>query len=663
MMRALGLGRMVATAVLGMGLALAVLPASVSAHGGEEHNEVAEPVIGPAASPRASAQSDLFELVGVAHGQTLTIFLDRFADNAPVTDATIEVEVNGETLRAEPMADGSYRIAASWIATPGHHDLVITVLAGQQSDLLTAKLDVPEPVLSTAGPAAGLRAQMAVGGNSALNLAGAFLLGMATMGALVRMRSLAVPAGLGGADPLPAPAPLHGMRQPAGVAFAGLGRRARRARYGFLRIAANAGASLAAAVSYAGGHLATVPQTVLVAARSGARRLSSLTLLSIGFLVLALFLLFVERAVFAQGTSDKPAAAPAQAAKPMAASAAPAMGAGNGPRRLLDGTVFVPKASQRLLNVRTAVAQPGETGRTMRIAGHVIADPGTSGQIHSSIKGRIVPEGSTWPRIGQKVAAGEVLAWIVPIINPIDRGIIFQQLAQIDHEVAQTQERVQRLAAQGANASAEELDTARGDLANLSRRRAAIATVLRDRDTLRAPLFAPADGVIAASFAVAGQLVDEQQKLFEVVDPKRLWIEAYAYDITALGDVTSADALSSVGGSYKLKFISRGPQLQKQTIPLYFHIENPDGRLSVGSVVSVLMQTSDRRRGMLVPREAVVRDTAGQSIVWHHTQAESFVPLPVRVEAVDGDQVLVIAGLKPNTRIVVESADLLNEIR
>ena len=50
-------------------------------------------------------------------------------------------------------------------------------------------------------------------------------------------------------------------------------------------------------------------------------------------------------------------------------------------------------------------------------------------------------------------------------------------------------------------------------------------------------------GVIAASFAVAGQIVDEQQKLFEVVDLKRLWVEAYAYDVTGITKVTGANAV------------------------------------------------------------------------------------------------------------------------
>ncbi len=184
-----------------------------------------------------------------------------------------------------------------------------------------------------------------------------------------------------------------------------------------------------------------------------------------------------------------------------------------------------------------------------------------------------------------------------PVVNPIDRGIILQQVAQIDHEISLIQERLPALGANSADAASSELDDARADLANLIRRRDAIAAVIRDRDTLRAPLLAPSTGIVAASFAAAGQIVDEQQKLFTVVDLKRLWVEAYAYDIAAMGTVVDANAQGAAGGNYHLNFVSRGPQLQRQTIPLYFQIDNPDSTISVGSLVSVLVETRARVPG------------------------------------------------------------------
>jgi biotin carboxyl carrier protein len=323
----------------------------------------------------------------------------------------------------------------------------------------------------------------------------------------------------------------------------------------------------------------------------------------------------------------------------------------------------MPKASQRLLNVRTVIARTSEVGRSVQMVGRVIADPGMSGEIHASVRGRLEPMDGAWPKVGQHVQAGDVLASVVPVVNPIDRGIILQQLAQIDREIGLVRDRVNRLGVSRDEVTLRELDEARASLANLVRRRGAIAAVMRDRDTLRAPLVAPSTGIIAASFAVAGQVVDEQQKLFEVVDLKRLWVEAYAYDVAAMGKVLDANARSATGANYHLKFVSRGPQLQRQTIPLYFQLDDPDPGISVGTLLSVLLETGGERSGIVLPRSAVVRSTSGQDLVWQHTYPESFVPVTVRTESIDGKNVLVSAGLAVDTRVVVDGADLLNEVR
>ena len=70
------------------------------------------------------------------------------------------------------------------------------------------------------------------------------------------------------------------------------------------------------------------------------------------------------------------------------------------------------------------------------MVGQVIADPGTSGEIHATIRGRLEPINGRWPKVGQKVEEDQVLAAVVPVVNPIDRGIILQQVAQIDRRSA-----------------------------------------------------------------------------------------------------------------------------------------------------------------------------------------------------------------------------------
>jgi hypothetical protein len=64
-----------------------------------------------------------------------------------------------------------------------------------------------------------------------------------------------------------------------------------------------------------------------------------------------------------------------------------------------------------------------------------------------------------------------------------------------------------------------------------------------------------------------------------------------------------------------------------------------------------------------VPRSSVSRGANGQSLVWEHTNPERFVSREVRVEPLDGERVLIVAGVEPGRRIVTRGAELLNQIR
>jgi membrane fusion protein, heavy metal efflux system len=135
-----------------------------------------------------------------------------------------------------------------------------------------------------------------------------------------------------------------------------------------------------------------------------------------------------------------------------------------------------------------------------------------------------------------------------------------------------------------------------------------------------------------------------------------------------MGKVSEANAVGPTGKNYRLKFMSRGPQLHKQTIPLYFAVDDPDANLSVGSLVSVLIgvaggQAGNAESGIVLPRSAVVRDTSNQDIVWIHSQPELFSSVPVRIRPIDGDKVLVASGLDGKMRVVTDGANLLNEVR
>lgn len=124
--------------------------AGPGAHGpnGEHLDAPAGAAVAGIARPRIEAQSELFELVGTLEGGELSIWIDRFASNEPVLQAQVEVESEGLKARAHFHADlGDYAVTdvalIKKLAQPGEHPLVVTVIAGDDMDLLEGQLQPP----------------------------------------------------------------------------------------------------------------------------------------------------------------------------------------------------------------------------------------------------------------------------------------------------------------------------------------------------------------------------------------------------------------------------------------------------------------------------------------------------------------------------------------
>lgn len=126
--------------LLAAGLSLSL--SSVFAHGGEDHGQAPALPVSALSLPGTASQSADFELVAQLTGDNLTVYLDGFADNQPVSKANIEVEGEAFKARLHEVAPGTYQAPAAALNRPGEYRLVFTVLAGEQSDLLDAVLSV-----------------------------------------------------------------------------------------------------------------------------------------------------------------------------------------------------------------------------------------------------------------------------------------------------------------------------------------------------------------------------------------------------------------------------------------------------------------------------------------------------------------------------------------
>ncbi len=337
----------------------------------------------------------------------------------------------------------------------------------------------------------------------------------------------------------------------------------------------------------------------------------------------------------------------------------PAAPSANGPQRLPDGSVFLPKPAQRQLGVRTLPTESAELARAVELNGKVVMDPNAGGKVQPLNAGRIEPGPRGLPHLGQTVRKGEVLAYVVSSAAPIERSSQAAQLAELRAAKALADKRVARLNELADTVPRKDIEAAESEARSLSERIDAVGAGLSAREAL----LAPAAGVVASANAVAGQVVDARELVFEIIDPSRLRIEAIAFD-AALGSSVGSATLALGNERVPLTFLGAARSLREQALPLSFRAQGPAlAALAVGQPVRVYVQSKERIKGIAVPVSSLMKNPANQTIVWVKTAPERFEPRPVTVEPLDGLNVAVTSGLKPGDRVATQGATLINQVR
>jgi membrane fusion protein, heavy metal efflux system len=331
----------------------------------------------------------------------------------------------------------------------------------------------------------------------------------------------------------------------------------------------------------------------------------------------------------------------------------------NGPQRLPDGSVFLPKPAQRQLGVRTVLTADAELPRSVELNGKVLMDPNAGGKVQPLNAGRIEPGPRGLPNAGQAVRKAEVLAYVVSSTAPIERSNQSAQLAELRAAKSLVDKRVARLQELADTVPRKDIEAAQSEAASLTARIAAVGAGLAPREALLAPV----SGVIASAHAVAGQVVDARELLFEIVDPSRLRIEALAFDAALANNVGSA-TLAIGDQRVPLQFTGAARSLREQALPLGFRATGAVlSSLAVGQPVRVFVQTKDKVKGIVVPVASLMKNPANQTVVWVKTAPERFEPRTVTTAPLDGISVTVTAGLKVGDRVATQGATLINQVR
>jgi hypothetical protein len=333
----------------------------------------------------------------------------------------------------------------------------------------------------------------------------------------------------------------------------------------------------------------------------------------------------------------------------------------SGLARLPDGSVNVPKLAQRRMAIRTVLAPESEAAATVEMPGRVVMDPNASGRVQAVYGGRVEPGPKGLPVAGQAVKRGEVLAYVRYQAEPYALGTQQAQLAELRAQRQLAEQRVQRLEGLEGTVPRKDIEAARTEATSLAERERNIGTSLSSREALTAPV----SGVIARADLVVGQVVEPRDVLFEVVDPARMLVEATTADASLAARVAGASLQGVPEVTLRLLGVSRS--LRDGVLPITFALSasKPGAALplAIGQPVTVVAQSNDRIKGVVLPAQAVVRNPSNEPIVWIKSGAERFVPQPVQFRPLDANTVVITQGLSADNRVVVQGAPLIAQIR
>src|SRR5262249_48204306 len=154
-----------------------------------------------------------------------------------------------------------------------------------------------------------------------------------------------------------------------------------------------------------------------------------------------------------------------------------------------------------------------------------------------------------------QVRTGQVLAYVIPAVGVVDRTQVRREVARLTTDIRVETENLEILKQFSFVPFRDgKIYQSEQRLAGLRRERAALLPLLQTQEVLRAQT----DGVISASTALVGRIVHPGDKIFQIVNPKQLWVEALAQDpviAESARRVTRATALTPEGQVLTLTYV------------------------------------------------------------------------------------------------------------
>ena len=324
---------------------------------------------------------------------------------------------------------------------------------------------------------------------------------------------------------------------------------------------------------------------------------------------------------------------------------------GIAPELLLD------KPAQHRAGIRTMRA--GAAAARVRLPAQVVADPRRELRIAAPQDGVIEPAGAALPLAGQQVQAGQLLAYLRPVLTQPDRRDMDVDLTAAQRDMKLGRIQIDRYGINEKERLEVKLPTPSVEILTNYRTAQARSSELQGVLQQPLPLLAPHAGTILRSPAAAGRVVGAGQVLFELNAPGALAVAAEYADDDIDADAAQ-QAVTMDGQVLSLVFLGVSYDSNLRSHRALYAIADADADVHVNQPLLLdAPREPDEKAGILLPAAAVFRRD-GHAWVWLHPEAQRFVAQRVEVASADGEQVHIGSGLHGGERVVTEGVTALN---
>ena len=345
-------------------------------------------------------------------------------------------------------------------------------------------------------------------------------------------------------------------------------------------------------------------------------------------------------------------------------------------------TVILSADAEKKLGLARGVAKREPMPRSRFYGGDVVIPPSQAIIVSAPVGGLVkapAPDKAI-PKAGQTVASGQAILQLLPLLTPEGRATIAQ--ARVDAEGIEKKAKIDldgaKLALDRAamlladkTGSQRMVDEARVIYDGLAKIHEAaeqrvklLVRVTGEADsgtTTPIPLTSPEQGFLRTLSVVAGQYVPPGAVLFEVVDPRVVWVKVAVYvgDLPDL-DIAQSSRIGNLSRRSKEELREAKPVLAPPsanplagTVDVFYQLDNTVAKYSPGHRVGVTIPVKGEAESLTIPAAAIIHDIQGGTWVYEQTVEHTYVRRRVVVQFLSGETaVLKDGGLKPGAALI-----------